>query len=208
MSPFQPPAPAGPAPEGARERKRRETRARIAEAGLRLFLVNGFDGTTLDAIASEAGIARRSFFAYFKSKDDVVLFWQQAGWDSLCAELLTASPDLRPLDAVREVIVKQMARYSGDELIAFDRLIRSSESLLARKNTFYAEQEQALFATLCQVWRQPERRVGLRMVAVVAIGAMKLTTQSWGEQTGERTPMADLFRQALDSLAREIADDG
>ena len=36
---------------GVRERKRRETRWHIAETGLRLFLANGYEQTTLDAIA-------------------------------------------------------------------------------------------------------------------------------------------------------------
>ncbi|TIV62684.1 MAG: TetR family transcriptional regulator, partial [Mesorhizobium sp.] len=35
-------------PEGLRERKRRETSSRIAEAGLNAFLANGYDATTLD----------------------------------------------------------------------------------------------------------------------------------------------------------------
>ena len=45
-------------PEGLRERKRRETSRRIAETGLKLFLKNGYENTTLDEIAAAAGISR------------------------------------------------------------------------------------------------------------------------------------------------------
>jgi AcrR family transcriptional regulator len=54
--------------EGLRERKKRETLQRIAETGLKLFIAQGYEGTTLEAIAEAAGISRRTFFYYFKSK--------------------------------------------------------------------------------------------------------------------------------------------
>mgnify|MGYP006182937953 CR=1 FL=1 len=93
MSESLPPEGHAPA-EGLRERKRRATRQRIAEVGLQLFLTNGYESTTLDAIAAEAGISRRTFFSYFKSKDDVILSWQEAGWASIHSELLQVSPAL------------------------------------------------------------------------------------------------------------------
>jgi AcrR family transcriptional regulator len=192
------------ATEGLRERKRRETRQRIAEVGQRLFLANGYENTTLDAIATEAGISRRTFFSYFKSKDDVVLFWQQAGASSLYAELLKTSPDVSPLDAVRDVMVKHIERYTTEQMIAVDNLMRSSEALRARKQTHYAEQEQALFETLCEVWRQPERRTSLRMVAMVSVGAMRLALQAWRDQAGQRKPVAKFLRDAFDSLRMEL----
>lgn len=197
--------PAGTAlTEGLRERKRRETRQRIAEVGQRLFLANGYQGTTLDAIAAEAGISRRTFFSYFKSKDDIILFWQDADSAGLIADLLKTSPDVPPLEAVRDVMVKHIARYTTEQMTAVDNLMRSSESLLARKQAYYAEQEQALFNTLCEVWRQPERRLALRMVAVVSVGAMRLALQAWRDQTGQRKPVAKFLRDAFDSLRTEL----
>ncbi len=193
-----------PPGEGLRERKKRETHQRIAETGLRLFLANGFDGTTLDVIAEEAGISRRAFFSYFKSKDDIVMFWLGAGWASVRAQLLETSPDVAPLDAVRDVLVRNISSYTTEEMRAMDRLMRSSESLLSRKQAFYAEQESALYGTLCEVWRQPERRLGLRMVAIASTGALKLSSQMWSEQIGEPRSMADVFREALNGLAAEL----
>lgn len=190
--------------EGVRERKRRETRQRLAEVGQRLFLANGYENTTLDVIASEAGISRRTIFSYFKSKDDIILFWQEEGSASLYADLLKTSPDVPPLDAVRNVMVEHISRYTTEQMTAVDNLMRSSESLLARKQTYYAEQEQALFNTLCEVWRQPERRTSLRMVAMVSTGAMRLALQAWRDQSDQRKPVANLLRDAFDSLRAEL----
>ncbi|MBA4285721.1 MAG: TetR family transcriptional regulator [Xanthomonadaceae bacterium] len=199
------PSRAGIAPaEGLRERKRRETRQRIAEVALRLFLTDGYDGTTLDAIAAAAGISRRTFFSYFKSKDDIILFGLDADSAMLIADLLKTSPDVAPLDAVRDVMVKRIASYTTEQMIAVDNLMMSSESLLARKQTRYAEQEQLLFNALCEVWRQPERRAALRMVAMVSIGAMRVALAGWREQTGQRKPAAKFLRDAFDSLRTEL----
>jgi AcrR family transcriptional regulator len=117
--------------EGVRERKRRQTRQRIAEQGLRLFLADGYESTTLDAIAAAAEISRRTFFSYFKSKDDILSAWQESFWDAVFADVVRVSPDLLPLNVVRDVLVRHASRYSTKEMIAIDRLMRSSETLLA-----------------------------------------------------------------------------
>ncbi|MFB4390578.1 MULTISPECIES: TetR/AcrR family transcriptional regulator [unclassified Pseudomonas] len=189
-----------PPSEGLRERKQRETRQRIAQVALQLFLADGYDGTTLDAIAAGAGISRRTFFSYFKSKDDIILFGLEADSAELIAEVLKASPDTSPLDAVRDVMVKRIARYTTEQMTAIDNLMLSSESLLARKQAFYAKQEQALFLALREVWRQPERQTALRMVAMISIGAMRLALQAWREQNGQRKPATQFLRDAFDSL--------
>ncbi|HEY0398281.1 MAG TPA: TetR family transcriptional regulator, partial [Acidimicrobiia bacterium] len=48
------------------------TRTELEQIALDLFLRHGFVETTLDDIAAAAGIARRTFFGYFSSKNDVV----------------------------------------------------------------------------------------------------------------------------------------
>ena len=75
--------------EGTRERKRRETHRKLTEKGLTLFAQKGFEGTTLDDIASAAGIARRTFFHYFSSKEEIILAWQNGLPESFYAEIVS-----------------------------------------------------------------------------------------------------------------------
>jgi AcrR family transcriptional regulator len=190
--------------EGVRERKRRETRQHIAETGLRLFLANGYEQTTLDAIAAEAGISRRTFFAYFKSKEDILFVWQYEGWGAVWEDLRTVSPDENPLEAVRAVFLKHLARHANDEMRAIDRLLRSSEALRARKQAAYEEYERALFATLCEVWRQPQRRPALRMVAMACIGVVRLSLEVWNQQESMNRAIADVLQEGFDNLKAGI----
>src|SRR5512142_2830739 len=49
-----------------------EVRLRIAAAARDLFASQGYERTTVEAVAERAGVSRRTFFRHFRSKDDVV----------------------------------------------------------------------------------------------------------------------------------------
>ncbi|AQX80051.1 hypothetical protein BWO91_08690 [Plantibacter flavus] len=53
-------------------RPRRSSRRVLEEAAAELFLEQGYPGTTVDQIASRAGVSRNTFFNYFGSKSDVL----------------------------------------------------------------------------------------------------------------------------------------
>ncbi len=55
-----------------RGRPPRKTPAEISAVALRLFAERGFDETTVDEIAAELGVARRTVFRSFPSKNDMV----------------------------------------------------------------------------------------------------------------------------------------
>lgn len=77
---------------GRREAKRRETRDALVASATRLFSERGYQSTTIAAIAAGAGVAPRTFFGYFPTKE-AVLFWPV---DALAADLestLSDGPD-------------------------------------------------------------------------------------------------------------------
>lgn len=63
---------------GVRDRKRAETRAAIVHAATGLFLERGVARTSIDDIAAGAGIARRTFFLHFPSKEDVLFHYLES----------------------------------------------------------------------------------------------------------------------------------
>jgi AcrR family transcriptional regulator len=189
--------------EGLRERKRRETLQRITDAGVRLFIEKGYETTTLDAIAAAAGISRRTFFYYFKSKDEILLSLQSSVGDMLVAALRDTPKDRQPLDAIRDAVVNVCALIPADDMIVIDRLMRSIEAVQARKQASYVQQEKALFAALKERWPAPERETGLRLIAMLAIGTMRLSLDAFSREDGKR-PIVDLLHEAFDALEAEI----
>lgn len=51
---------------------RRKLRHTLTVAAIEKFLEQGYEATTVDQIASAAGVGRRTFFRYFGSKDDAI----------------------------------------------------------------------------------------------------------------------------------------
>lgn len=188
---------------GLRERKRRETGERITEAGISLFLKKGYEATTLDEIAAEAGISRRTFFYYFKSKDDILLSMQSGMGEMIAAALRAAPEGKRPLEAVRDAIVQICGAFPADDMIAIDRVMRASEAVQARKQASYVQHEKTLFAALCERWPQPGRETGLRLVAMASMGAVRLSLERLGLEDGRRS-LVDLLNESFDALEGEI----
>jgi AcrR family transcriptional regulator len=189
--------------EGTRARKRRETHARITDAGIRLFLEKGYDATTLDEIAAEAGISRRTFFYYFESKDEILLSLQ-SGMGAMIVDALKDQPsDQRPLEAVRDSVLKVCAIIPADEMIAIDDLMRTNAVVQARKQASMIEHEATLYAALREKWPNPDQATRLRMVAMMALGAIRLATDVLHREGGKR-PFTDLLAENFAALLDEL----
>ncbi|HJZ82245.1 MAG TPA: TetR/AcrR family transcriptional regulator [Pyrinomonadaceae bacterium] len=66
---------------GRRAQTKQKIRDNIVKAALSLFQTRGFEATTTKAIARKAGIAEGTVFNYFKSKDDIALYFFEAEVD-------------------------------------------------------------------------------------------------------------------------------
>ncbi len=57
---------------GAEQTRTGDTRLRLAQAALELFADQGFDATTVDQIATRAGVSKTTFFRHFPAKEEVI----------------------------------------------------------------------------------------------------------------------------------------
>ncbi len=188
---------------GLRERKRRETKKRITEKGIDLFLQKGFDNTTLDEIAVAAGISRRTFFYYFTSKDEILLSLQSGIGEMLADAVRTSPASLLPIEVVRDAVVSVCKTIPTNDMIEMDRLMRTSPGVQARKQVSYVQQESAIHEALRARWPEPERSTALRMVAMLSVGAMRIAAEIFNREKGAR-PMVEVFEEAFDSAVREV----
>lgn len=113
---------------------------------LRLFLVKGYEQTTVLDIASEAGITRRSFHRYFSSKADVLWHGFDDEIERLSAEL-AESGDAMPVHETIHAAVLAVNRYTAEdipELRSRMELIGSVPALQASAASRYDAWERAI----------------------------------------------------------------
>jgi AcrR family transcriptional regulator len=190
--------------EGLRERKRRETLVRIAENGLRLFVKDGFEATTLEGVATAAGISARTLFYYFKTKEELLQYWRDDSFfTALGPTLAEETHKKNPLRASRDTILKLVSRYETDRSIVVDRLMQSTETLRARKQASFVEMETSVYGVLRE--RYPdEKSQTLRTVAMLAFGALRLAMEQW-RQDGAVRQLARYVRREFDLLRLALA---
>jgi mycofactocin system transcriptional regulator len=121
-------------------RRRSTTGDHITSVALELFASRGFDGVSVDDVARAAGIARRTLFRYYPSKNAIPWGDFDAHLDHM-RELLDAVPDDAPTtDALRSAL---LAFNSFDEAETARhrqrmRVILETDALQAHSMTMYA----------------------------------------------------------------------
>jgi AcrR family transcriptional regulator len=100
-----------------------------------------------------ADIARRTFFGYFKSKEEILHAAIDTGFiAALRTAFAGADRDERPFDAVRRKLPRLVSRFESKESIAVERLMRSTEELWARKQAIFLRLERNLFESCDWAW--------------------------------------------------------
>lgn len=89
-------------PAGPGRPKDMEKRAAILAAAKRLFIVHGFEGTSMDAVAADAGVSKLTVYSHFGDKDS--LFREAVR--ARCREMLPDDVYAVPVDgAIRDALL-------------------------------------------------------------------------------------------------------
>ncbi|BDI22515.1 mycofactocin system transcriptional regulator [Herbiconiux sp. L3-i23] len=136
--------PSVPRPRTGRQRS--TTVTELSHIGLALFIENGFDATTVDDIATAAGIGRRTFFRYFSSKNDLPWGEFEDLLDSMRDYLASVPPEVPLIDALHAAVIEFNA--FPDEEIEYHRqrmtLLLNVPSLVAHSTLRYASWRQVI----------------------------------------------------------------
>lgn len=194
-------APTGP---GLRERKKAATRQALHEAALRLALEHGPDRITVEAIADEAGVSRRTFSNYFANKEESLFHG-----DRLRTRLLIEKVRARPAtESPWAALSAAAAEFYGElghldpALVAQSRLLRRHPSLAAAQAQTFAAMERELAAEVAaRVGPADPLGVRAKLIAAMFLATLRVSLNVWLEHPTETT-YRDVVRDALAEAGR------
>jgi AcrR family transcriptional regulator len=189
------------APKGdLRERKRTRTRLMIQAEAFELFASKGYAETTVEEIAAAAAISPRTFFRYFPTKEDVVL-WDE--YDPVLPELLEARPiDEPPATTARAIVRETLSgiyRRDPEQLLTKMRLLSSVPELRARFLESQARGGEMFASLLAQRSGHRGDEFEARVIAAALGAAVTGALDLWQRGDGKGDPLA-LFDRATDAL--------
>ncbi|MBD0862789.1 TetR family transcriptional regulator [Gordonia sp. zg691] len=169
-----------------RARRRDATRLEIHEAAVDLFERNGFDETTVDEIAAAAGVSPRTFFRYFPTKEECVLF-DRFGFDRALDDHLAAiDPDAFSLADIESAYRALLEGFGdrGDDVSAHflrvQKLVLATPTLSRAALGRYAERSRRRPEALGD--RSSARtRSQIRMILEIANLEVQCAFEEWVE---------------------------
>ncbi|GAA2191171.1 TetR/AcrR family transcriptional regulator [Streptomyces bangladeshensis] len=151
-----------PAPVSLTERRKAETRMEIARAAAALFVQQGLRATRAEDIAQAAGIAPRTFYRYFATKEEAVAPLYAAGAQRWTEAVRTAPADLPLPQALEHAVRHTLTPGIGVSTASWEwlrTLIRLADTSPALRKV-WAEVCQASEAALAEILAERETGAG------------------------------------------------
>lgn len=193
MIPEAPPA----AKPGLRERKKQKTREAIQREAMRLFKKYGYEETTIEQIAAGVEISPSTFFNYFPTKEDVVLY---DAYDPMLASLMIDRPADEPLSVgLRHVLHLMESVFTRDHDVILERA-KLGMQVPALRARMWEEVQKAQVLLSGLVANRTGRDADdfeIRVVVMVVVVAALEAMYEWVRQDG-RGSFVELVNQALD----------
>ena len=169
------------APPGVPGRPAATSRAELEQICLDIFSTQGFEVTSVDEIAAAAGIGRRTFFRYFKSKNDAVWGEFDTQLDAFARWFASCPPTLPVGEAIRQGVIafNSFDPQATESLRNRMRLILSSPSLQAYSTLRYTAWREvvARFAA-ARLGCAPDDLIP-RTLGHLALGAALAAYEQW-----------------------------
>jgi len=189
--------------EGLRERKKRETRAALSRAAIRLCVQRGWDDVSLADIAAEANVSERTFRNYFTSKAEAIAA-SHLERALRTADELRARPADEPIwTAITHAVTVQYDAHETDEPTAWSTGILRVLGEPAVQGEILkagaAAQEELSRAIAERTGLDPTTDLYPRLAAAVVTAATGAVVGHW-LLTGPRGPVLPRLRAVLDQL--------
>ena len=186
-----------PFAQGLRERKKLKTRESIQREAMRLFGKQGYEETTIEQIAAAVEISPSTFFNYFPTKEDVVLY---DAYDPVIFSLLAERPANELLStSFRRVLEAMDAVFERDRdvILARGRLWLEVPDLRARVWDELEKARVMMGGLIAQRSGRDADDFEIRVALMVLIMAAMEAMREWVKQDGKGS-FVGLINQALD----------
>ena len=200
---------------GLRERKRRETRAALSIAALRLCVQRGWENVTVDDVAAVANVSPRTFRNYFSTKAEAVAAGHLERMLRVADELRTR-PASEPLwTAVTNSVAAQFEppAQKSEALLNADRWLERIRFILTEPS-IHGEVLKASAAAQVELAEVIAERVGSRRVkdfypqvaAAVVTSVVGTVVDRW-LRNGPTGSIVPLLRKAFELVATGFPED-
>lgn len=185
MSVRETSSPGAASAPGLRERKKRKTRQAIRREAFRLFAAQGYEATAVDQIAAAAEVSPSTFFRYFPTKEDVVLYHDD---DPVLIEALTGRPADEPvMDAIRHSLADSLAQLLAadrEELLFRARLTFSVPAIRARSMDEQLNNQAALAGLIAERAGLDVDDLGAKCAAATIVAVFTTVVWHWVDSGG------------------------
>ncbi|ATL28425.1 TetR/AcrR family transcriptional regulator [Streptomyces formicae] len=167
------------------ERRKNETRLDIARTAASLFVADGLRATRAEDVARAAGVAPRTFYRYFATKEEAVAPLFAAGAQQWAEAVRRAPEGLSVPEALRHAVTDALAAEDAAAVASLDwvrsllRMARESAALRAVWADACHASEETLLALLMERVSAAEPTPELRLAAGVASAAVRVAVESW-----------------------------
>lgn len=181
-----------------------DTRARLEQAAVELYLERGFEATTVADIAGRVGLTERTFFRHFADKREVLFGDAHLFQDAVVQVAATALASAAPLEAVIQGFetVGVFFQAQAERSRLRQSIIDATPELQARELIKLSALAAALTRTLHQ---RGISGPAASLAAEVGIVVFKRAFERCIDPANTQ-PWAELVRVALEELRAVISD--
>jgi AcrR family transcriptional regulator len=184
-----------PASLSLRERQKWVAQSTIEETALRLFLLHGYEHTSIQDIADAVKMSPRTFFRYFASKDEVLLGPMRAAQQEALHALRSVPAPSTPDDALRAMLMLLARRYEEqrDRFVLRYQVVMQSPSIAALFLFTFVEAEPAISQTLYTHLEVAKDRNEIRYLVALHMAALRVAIEEWLEREDNAERHEDLL---------------
>ena len=180
-----------------------DSAGRLVQAALTLFGERGFDQTTAEEIARQAGLTERTFFRYFADKREVLFYGADDLKRSLIRLVAMAPESASPIEAVTSAL-----ETAGRQLEERREFAQRRQAIIAA-NPELRERELIKLATIASALAETLRQRGVSdatatLTSEAGMTIFRIAVDRWVTE-GNKEDLPLVIRASLEELRAVIA---